>query len=69
MMHDAQQIDLPRGWAWATFGELTDNFDGRRVPVKAKDRVLMRGPYPYYGASGVIDSVDGYGCSTVITFW
>ena len=60
MMHDAQQIDLPRGWAWATFGELTDNFDGRRVPVKAKDRVLMRGPYPYYGASGVIDSVDGY---------
>jgi type I restriction enzyme S subunit len=41
-------------------GLLTENFDGRRVPVKAKDRATMRGPYLYYGASGVIDSVNGY---------
>ena len=54
------QQDLPRGWAWSTFGELTCNFDGKRVPVKAKDRAAMQGPYPYYGASGVIDSVDRY---------
>ncbi len=52
--------DLPLGWAWATMGLLTENFDGRRVPVKAEDRTAMQGPYPYYGASGVIDSVDDY---------
>ena len=29
-----------------------------RVPVKEADR--KPGPYPYYGASGVVDHVDGY---------
>ena len=39
-------------------GELTDNFDAVRVPVKQADR--QPGPYPYYGASGVVDRVDDY---------
>ena len=43
-----------------TYGQITENFDSRRIPVKAKDRASTRGPYPYYGASGVIDHVDGY---------
>lgn len=29
-----------------------------RVPVKESDR--RPGPYPYYGASGIVDYVDGY---------
>jgi type I restriction enzyme S subunit len=41
-----------------TLGELTENFDGIRVPVKEADR--RGGPYPYYGASGIVDYVDGY---------
>lgn len=40
------------------FGELTRNFDATRVPVKKSDR--KPGPYPYYGASGVVDHVDGF---------
>jgi type I restriction enzyme S subunit len=44
----------------ARFGDLTINHDGRRVPVKASDRSQRRGPYPYYGASGIIDRVDDY---------
>jgi len=39
-------------------GELADNFDSIRVPVKESER--RPGPYPYYGASGVVDYVDGY---------
>lgn len=39
-------------------GELVVNLDRRRVPVKASDR--REGPYPYYGASGVVDHVDDY---------
>ena len=42
------------------FGSLTKNFDRKRVPLKAQDRAAMQGPYPYFGASGVIDSVDGF---------
>lgn len=39
-------------------GELTVNLDRKRIPVKAADR--RPGPYPYYGASGVVDHVDDY---------
>lgn len=39
-------------------GELTVNLDRRRVPVKASER--RPGPFPYYGASGVVDHVDGF---------
>ena len=52
--------DLPRGWQWAVLGDLCENHDGIRVPVKASDRLGMRGQYPYYGASGVIDHVNDY---------
>jgi type I restriction enzyme S subunit len=45
-------------WTAATLGELTENFDFMRVPVKEADR--KPGPYPYYGASGIVDHVDGY---------
>lgn len=41
-----------------SLGAIVDNFDSVRVPVAAARRTS--GPYPYYGASGVVDSVDGF---------
>ena len=38
--------------------EVTDNFDHLRKPVKGLDR--KRGPFPYYGASGIVDYVDNF---------
>ncbi len=52
--------ELPEGWVWSGISTLTYNFDALRVPVKAKDRAEIQGQYPYYGASGVIDSVESY---------
>ncbi len=52
--------ELPEGWAWASVEEVTVNFDGVRVPVKREDRAARQGRFPYYGASGVIDCIDGY---------
>ena len=52
--------DFPEGWTWSEIGSLTKNFDGKRIPLKAQDRAAMQGHFPYYGASGVIDSVDDY---------
>ena len=49
---------LPDGWRMCTLGELTDNLDAIRIPVKQGDR--CPGPYPYYGASGMVDHVDGF---------
>lgn len=47
-----------KGWRKSTLGELTDNFDALRIPVKEHDR--KPGPYPYYGASGIADYIDRY---------
>ncbi len=45
-------------WQTHSLGDLTDNHDGKRKPVKETDR--RPGPYPYYGASGIVDYVDDY---------
>jgi type I restriction enzyme, S subunit len=45
-------------WRTHTLGELTINHDGKRKPVKEADR--KPGPFPYYGASGIVDYVDDY---------
>jgi type I restriction enzyme S subunit len=45
-------------WPLRPLGQLTQNFDSVRVPVKEADRIA--GPYPYYGASGIVDHVDKF---------
>ncbi len=45
-------------WPRRPLHELTINFDTLRKPVKEAERIP--GPYPYYGASGIVDHVDGY---------
>ena len=45
-------------WRETLLGEVTDNFDAVRIPVKQADR--RPGLYPYYGASGVVDHVDSF---------
>ena len=39
-------------------GEIITLLDSKRKPIKEADRIP--GPYPYYGATGKIDSVDDY---------
>ncbi|MBN9416367.1 MAG: restriction endonuclease subunit S, partial [Candidatus Eremiobacteraeota bacterium] len=51
---------LPTGWAWAKLEDITYNLDGRRIPLVASERAKRRGPYPYYGASGVIDGLNDF---------
>ena len=45
-------------WDINQLGDVATNHDARRQPVKESDR--RPGPYPYYGASGVVDWVDSY---------
>ncbi len=39
-------------WQMLTLGELTENHDSVRVPVKESER--RSGSYPCYGASGMV---------------
>lgn len=53
-------VNNPKKWRVKPFGEVTQNQDGRRKPVKSDVRAHRQGQYPYYGASGIIDYVDEY---------
>ena len=45
-------------WEQRKLGEITISFDSQRVPLESSTR--QSGSYPYYGATGVIDSVNDY---------
>ena len=45
-------------WSVKLLGKVADNLDFKRIPITEADRV--KGAFPYYGASGVIDYVEGY---------
>lgn len=49
-----------KGWEIKKLGEICYFLDAKRVPIKDSDRAKMRGSYPYYGASGIIDYVNDY---------
>jgi type I restriction enzyme S subunit len=47
-------------WETARLGDIIDIFDSQRVPLNSRQRKVRQGPYPYYGAQGVIDYIDEY---------
>ncbi len=47
-------------WQNISLGKYVENLDGKRVPISETLRTSRRGQFPYYGASGVIDTIDGY---------
>lgn len=46
------------GVEWKRLPDICENLDRRRKPVSASNRNF--GPYPYYGASGIVDYVSSY---------
>lgn len=46
------------GWEISPLGEISKNLDSRRIPIAERDR--KKGSTPYYGASGIVDYVDGF---------
>jgi type I restriction enzyme, S subunit len=50
----------PEGWTIGNLGDYVRNFDAKRVPVSGAERAKRRGPYPYHGATGIMDYVDDY---------
>lgn len=40
--------------------DAVDILDSRRIPVSSADRARRDKKYPYYGAQGIVDYIDGY---------
>lgn len=51
-------VTNPKGWEVKTIGRTCEMLDRLRRPITKKDRIS--GPYPYYGATGVLDYVDSW---------
>ena len=41
-------------------GDVAQFHNRRRIPLSASQRELRPGPFPYYGATGVVDCIDDY---------
>jgi type I restriction enzyme S subunit len=52
--------EVPAHWEVTALKRFVTSLDGRRIPLSAEERGHRAGPYPYYGASGVIDFVDDF---------
>lgn len=44
----------------ANLGDLIEIFDSRRVPLSSIERAKRPGPFPYYGAAQIFDSIDDF---------
>lgn len=56
-----QKLLVPKpDWENCLLGEAVEFLDHKRLPIKSGDRSGMKGVYPYYGASGIIDYVNDY---------
>lgn len=47
-------------WEEIPFGAVVNNYDSKRIPLSRTQRENMHRNYDYYGASGIIDSVENY---------
>jgi type I restriction enzyme S subunit len=45
-------------WEMKSLGKIAENLDNRRVPITSSSR--KAGEVPYYGASGIVDYVEGF---------
>ncbi len=51
---------MPAHWDVKPIRRLFRSLDGRRIPIESAYRGLRQGDIPYYGASGIIDTVDDF---------
>ncbi len=56
--HYRPHITIHPDWPKRNLGSLAENLDSRRIPITKGDR--KGGPFPYYGASGVVDHVADF---------
>jgi type I restriction enzyme S subunit len=53
-----EKTSLPVGWEIKKIPEISEDYDRKRVPITKSKRIA--GNIPYYGASGIVDYVEGF---------
>ena len=57
-MVEVDGVEVPKGWEYCTFGDVSECFDSKRIPLSKQQREKRKGNIPYYGATSVMDYVD-----------
>ena len=57
---ESAPFKVPTNWRWAHFSDVSINRDRERIPLSQSEREGRQGKYDYYGASGVIDTINDY---------
>jgi type I restriction enzyme S subunit len=52
--------EIPSHWDFIKTNILTENLDGKRVPLNSEERGEMEGEYPYWGSNGIVDYVNKF---------
>ncbi|MDE2664504.1 MAG: restriction endonuclease subunit S [Gemmatimonadota bacterium] len=59
-MVESEMGEIPEGWEATTLATVIELHDRKRIPLNKRQRSQRQGPYPYYGAAGIMDFVDDY---------
>jgi type I restriction enzyme S subunit len=59
-INPVQDNGLPKGWRRGKLGDISINFDSKRIPLSSRQRAERKGEYPYYGATSILDYVDDF---------
>ena len=57
---DSELGEIPEGWEVKALGNLIEIHDNRRIPLNGRQRANRTGPYPYYGAAGIMSFIDNF---------
>lgn len=55
-----RELFAGKDWRIVKLSEIAEILDNKRIPLSEMERAKRRGVYPYCGANGVIDYIDGY---------
>ena len=51
---------IPEGWRVGSILDIAELYDYQRKPLSSMEREGMKGDYPYYGATSIMDYIDKY---------
>lgn len=60
IVSDKELPKLPKGWIYSNLELLTINHDEKRIPLSSQQRKQIKGKYPYYGATEIIDNINEF---------
>ena len=57
---DSEMSEIPERWEATSLGTVIEIHDRKRIPLNKRQRAERQGPYPYYGAAGIMDYVNDF---------